>query len=89
VNELWPDMRYSALEGITNDRWGRPRGITENPGTNHQRTLRLAYHPALDRITQAIASAPNGEKTTDLSYDDHGDLLYANSGDTIHNSTCL
>jgi len=57
------------------DRWGRPRGITENPRTDHQRTIRLAYHPALDRVTQVIASAPNGEKTTEMSFDDHGDPL--------------
>jgi len=57
------------------DRWGRPRGITENPRTEYQRSTRITYHPVLDRITRIVASAPNGEKTTDLSYDDHGDPL--------------
>jgi len=57
------------------DRWGRPRGITENPRTRYQRSTLISYHPALDRITRIVSAAPNGEKTTEMSYDDHGDPL--------------
>jgi len=49
------------------DRWGRPRGITENPRTKYQRSTRITYHPALDRVTRIVSAAPNGEKTTEMS----------------------